>query len=118
MDPHTSRQSPLDLWDLGIIVTASDFETLEERTPAFRKKLQEVGLDSSEPIATVIVVSSDDQIYSMIQSHPEVDFLVPTEFLKPDLKMNHLTRVISARHTLLAAKKSNPLQTRKCGLLR
>ncbi len=118
MDPHTTRQAPLDLWGLGVIVTASDFETLQERTPAFRKNLRNIGLDSSEPIGTAIVVSNDDEIYNMIQSHPEVDFLVPTNFLKLSLQSNHLKVVVSAKHTLLAARNFSPSPTRKCGLLR
>ena len=118
MDPHTTRQSPLDLWDLGIIVSASDFETLEERTPAFRKKLQDMGLDSPEPIGTVIVVSNEDEIDNMIQSHPDVDFLVPTKFVKPEFKINHLISVVSARHSLLAARNFTFPPKRKCGLMR
>ena len=118
MDPHTTRQSPLDLWDLGIIVSASDFETLEERTPAFRKKLQDMGLDSPEPIGTVIVVSNENEIDNMIQSHPEIDFLVPTNFLKPEINRNHLVSVVSAKHTLLAARNPKSPPRRKCGLMR
>ncbi len=118
MDPHTMRQSPLDLWELGIIISASDFETLEERTPAFRKKLHDMGLDSPEPIGTVIVVSSEAEIDNMIQSHPDVDYLVPSKFLKPDHKRNHLVSIVSAKHSLLAARNPNPPPKRKCGLLR
>lgn len=118
MDPAIARKSPLDFWNLGVIVSASDFGNLEEKLPGYQKKLKDMGLDSVEAVGTVIAVTHDDQIIELIQSRPDIDFLVPTNWLNPGQKFKHLRREVSAKHTLLSAHEIDVRSFSNCGMLR
>lgn len=81
LDPHASIHAPLDLPYLGISVTAEEFARLPELQPIFAQRLHEWGLDSGNPIATVILARDDNQIQALIAAHPEDDFFAPTRFI-------------------------------------
>ena len=118
MDPAIARKSPLDFWNLGVIVSASDFGNLGEKLPGYQKNLKAMGLDSVEAVGTVIAVTHDDQIIKLIQSRPDIDFLVPTNWLNPELKFEHTRRRVSAKHTLLSSHAMDVRSFSNCGLLR
>jgi hypothetical protein len=78
LDPATSRiKLPLDFEYLGITVSASDFARLDQLRPVFAQRLHEWNLDSTEPIATVILVRTQQEIQELIASHPQADFYLP-----------------------------------------
>jgi Dolichyl-phosphate-mannose-protein mannosyltransferase len=70
--------SLLDLAGMGISMTASDFDRLEDRKPAFRQKLREWGVHSDEAIGSLIVAANDHELMNLVRSHPLSDFLFPT----------------------------------------
>lgn len=85
LDPSPERRKyPLDFEYLGITVTAPEFEKLTELRPVFARRLREWNMDSSEPMATVILAKSADEIAGLIHSHPDADFYVPPEWASGD----------------------------------
>jgi hypothetical protein len=77
-DPQgiTVRYAPYFV-DLGITVNSAVFADLPGWEPVFRQRLRAWGLDSSEPIATAIVASTDADLAGIVQSHPDSDFYLP-----------------------------------------
>ena len=62
---------------MGIVVTAAQFDELEKWTPVFRQRLREWGLDSDAPIGTLIVAESPGDFAAMVRAHAGSDFLFP-----------------------------------------
>jgi 4-amino-4-deoxy-L-arabinose transferase-like glycosyltransferase len=75
-DNLTARYAPYYV-DLGITVQTAVFDDLDRWAPIFRARLRAWGLDSDDPIATVIVARNDAEVASMVHSHPETDFYLP-----------------------------------------
>jgi hypothetical protein len=73
-------QGPLDLHELGIVVTGEEFARLPQLEGTWSARLREWGLDSSEPIATSIVPKSREEVVSLIATHPGTDFLLPESY--------------------------------------
>jgi len=67
----------MDFRSMGIAVTVSQFNHLDRWEPAFRDRLRQWGLDSSAPIATLILAASQSELAEVIRAHPASDFLVP-----------------------------------------
>lgn len=65
---------------LGITVTAAQFDEMGRWEPIFREHLREWGLNSAEPIATAIVANSDADVAKIVVSHPDADFYLPSRF--------------------------------------
>jgi len=51
-----------------------------EWEPVFRQRLREWGLDSGEPIGTLILAGSPEELAWMIRTHPASDFLLPQPY--------------------------------------
>jgi 4-amino-4-deoxy-L-arabinose transferase-like glycosyltransferase len=78
LDPSTERRKyALDFEYLGVTVTASDFERLPELRPQFKQRLFEWGLQTGDPVATVILAQNQEQIDAIVRDHPNVDFILP-----------------------------------------
>lgn len=81
LDPRTERRKfPLDFDELGIVMTASQFARFDELRPHYAARLREWNLNSDEALATTILARSEAEIASLIASHPETDFYVPSIF--------------------------------------
>ena len=65
---------------MGIILTAGQYGDLRRWEAVFRERLRGWGLDSSEPIGTVVLASAPAELAGMVAAHPETDFLVPERF--------------------------------------
>jgi hypothetical protein len=65
---------------LGIILTAAQFDGLAPWEPVFRQRLREWRLDSGEPIGTLILAGSPEELAGMIRAHPASDFLLPQQY--------------------------------------
>jgi hypothetical protein len=72
---------PLDFEYLGITVTAAEFAKLDVRK--YAPRLREFDLDSTAPVATVILARSAEEVGSLIDANPSRDFFVPPEFASP-----------------------------------
>jgi hypothetical protein len=66
--------------ELGITVTAAQFDQMPQLEPGFRDRLRDWGLDSNVPIATAVVAESDADIAGLIATHPTMDFYLPARF--------------------------------------
>ena len=66
--------------DLGITLTALQFNDLARWEPVFRQRLREWGLDSAEPIGTLIAAATPEELGQLIRLHPASDFLVPNRY--------------------------------------
>ena len=85
LDPSTQRRRyALDFEELGITMSSADFARLGEIKPAFEQRLRDWGLDRGDPIATVILAPSVDQIGEIIRGHPDADFLLPAAWATQD----------------------------------
>jgi Dolichyl-phosphate-mannose-protein mannosyltransferase len=92
--------------ELGITVTAAQFDDMERWEPVFRKRLREWGLNSGEPIATAVVAESDAEVAKIVAAHSTADFYLPARFrstLEGAVKGTHeLVAVSDTRFFLLA----------------
>ncbi|HLJ14216.1 MAG TPA: glycosyltransferase family 39 protein [Bryobacteraceae bacterium] len=75
------RHYAIDFEYLGITVTAPEFNELASGwRDVYRQRLHEWGLNSEEPIATVILARTPDEVEEMIAAHPESDYSLPEEW--------------------------------------
>jgi hypothetical protein len=76
----TGGQYGMSFSDMGIILTAAQFDGLAQWEPVFRQRLREWGLDSGEPIGTLILAGSPEELARTIGAHPGSDFLLPQQY--------------------------------------
>ena len=91
---------------MGITLTAAQFNDLPRLEPAFRERLREWGLDSAEPIGTLILAASEEDLEGMIRAHPESDFLIPSR-LRPAAGNAHEVVELPG-HVLLLSRTAVP----------
>jgi len=92
--------------DLGITVTAAEFDDLAPLKPQFRARLREWGVDSDEPIATSVVADSEADIPKIVAAHPEADYYLPARFLASfDAAKFDVVRTSDAHLFLLSHEK-------------
>jgi hypothetical protein len=65
---------------MGIVLTAAEFDDPARWTPVFRQRLREWGIETEEPIGTLIAPASPEELAQIIRSHPDSDFLVPARY--------------------------------------
>jgi hypothetical protein len=70
----------MDFSSMGIILDAQQFADLDHWTPVFRQRLRAWGLDSSEPIGTVVFKQSMEEVALLIRARPDNDFLLPERY--------------------------------------
>jgi hypothetical protein len=70
----------LDFGSMGISVTADQLNHLSDWTLRFRRALHEWGIDSDEPIASLIVASTPQQVAELVRAHPSNDFLLTRRY--------------------------------------
>lgn len=99
---------PFDV--LGITLTAAQFNDLPRREPEFRRHLREWGLDSAEPIGTVIMAATPAELEEVIRAHPASDFLVPNVF-REAVGETPQVRVDVAGHFFLLAREGQTGRT-------
>jgi hypothetical protein len=73
-------QYGMNFGDMGIVLTAAHFDAFDQFEPVFRQRLREWGLDSGEPIGTLILAGSPEELARMIRTHPASDFLLPQQY--------------------------------------
>ena len=65
---------------MGIVLTAAEFDDRARWTPVFRQRLREGGIETEEPIGTLIAPASPEELAQVIRAHPDSDFLVPARY--------------------------------------
>lgn len=71
------RRYGLDFRYLGIALSEDEFRKRAQLEPEFRRRLAEWGLDSSEPIGTVILARTAGEAAALVAAEPGSDFVVP-----------------------------------------
>jgi hypothetical protein len=104
LDPRTERpQAPLDFEWLGITVTTTQFAQMNGLMPVFAERLRAFDLDSTEPVASVILASDEREISTLLTAHPGIDFYIPLRWAPLDQGV-HETRPATATRVLLLAR--------------
>jgi hypothetical protein len=93
--------------DMGIEVTAGQFDGLAAWLPVFGQRLHAWGLDSTQPVATVIQASSPGELADVIRAHPGSDFLAPDCF-RDTADTAHVLVEAFPGHFLLLSRKTQP----------
>ncbi|HYW48206.1 MAG TPA: glycosyltransferase family 39 protein [Bryobacteraceae bacterium] len=102
--PAGQAGMPFD--SMGITLTAAQFNDLPRLEPVFRERLREWGLDSAEPIGTLILAASQEDLEGMIRAHPGSDFLIPSK-LRPAARSTHEVVELPG-HVLLLSRTAVP----------
>ncbi len=92
---------------MGIVVTAAQFDDLDKWRPVFRQRLRQWGLDSGDPIATLILAETPTDFAAMVRTHPDSDFLFPDR-LRATVGASAAHVLVDAEpaHFLLLSRKS------------
>ena len=65
---------------LGIVLTTSQFLRLPDLLGGYRQILREWGLRSTEPVGSMIVMSTSLELADIVRSRPASDFYLPSEW--------------------------------------
>jgi hypothetical protein len=96
---------------MGIILTAAQFDSLDQWEPVFRQRLREWGLDSGEPIGTLILAGSPEELARTIRAHPSSDFLLPERYraaVEQAAQAGHQLIEASEGHVFLLSREARP----------
>ena len=98
--------------EMGITISADQFNHIIQWEPVFRDKLREWDLDSGEPIGTLILASSADELVQLIQAHSASDFYMPQRYrtaVEPAAKATH-ELLDAGGHVFLLSRESHRRQ--------
>jgi hypothetical protein len=105
-NPVSSGPYAMDFTGMGIIVNGDRFNHLEQWMPAFRRRLGEWGLHSTQPVATLILISSPEELAEVVRQHPMSDFLIPDRY-RNAIDASHGAVSMSPNHWLLLGRESS-----------
>ena len=74
--------------------------------PAYRQRLKEWGLESDEPVGTVIFAATPEDVAAIIASHPESDFFLPRRHPAAVSSDTHDAITVSPDYVLLLSQHS------------
>jgi hypothetical protein len=95
----------------GIVLTAAQFDGLAQWEPVFRQRLREWGLDSGEPIGTLILAGSPEELAGMIRAHPASDFLLSQQYraaVELAAQPTHALAEAPGGHFFLLSREARP----------
>ncbi len=96
------RRYALDFEYLGVTMSASDFARLPEVRPQFEQRLRDWGLRGGDPIATVILAQTLEQIQMLVRGHPGADFLLPVDWAAQDAGVHEVLSIGNGKELLLS----------------
>jgi hypothetical protein len=96
---------------MGISLDARQFDDLAQWEPLFRRHLREWGRNSGEPIGTLVLVRSLDELADVVRAHPASDFFLPVEYRASLESAAHETVAASAEYFLLLSRQPRARQT-------
>jgi hypothetical protein len=105
---HFASQGPryaLPFEQMGIVTTVEEFLNLPKLEPQFRDYLREWGIDSSQPIATLIVAHGPEELGALVLARPESDFVIPARLQSAVALAPHAVAPAGTDHFLLIARK-------------
>ena len=121
MDPNESmaKLEPHLRW-LGIMLSVDEFVRVDQDTPLYRSRLASWGLRDPKPIGTAVFAHNAEEMRRAVASRPHSDFLLPAQFIPPDVFATHDVRFASEQRVFLIAKEptGEPFAGRRwsCGL--
>ncbi len=95
---------------MGIVLTAAQFDNLPALEPMFRDRLRQWGLNSSEPLGTLIAAATPGELAGIIRSHPSSDFLLPDRYraaVEAAARASHEV-IEQSGHLILLSRASSP----------
>jgi hypothetical protein len=98
----------LDFPSMGIILNARQFVDLPRGMPGFRRQLHEWGLESVEPVGTVVFVRSAEEVPLIVGTHPDSDFLLPERYRAAVVEATHQAVTVSPDYLLLLSRHTLP----------
>lgn len=80
----------LDFRHLGIVVTLEEWKDLKARLPLYQQRLREWGLDSAEPVASVILLRDATELPELLKASPHSDLLLRQRTSSPSHELREL----------------------------
>lgn len=78
--PPASGAYGMDFAYMGVVLDSSQYNDLDRLMPTFRQHLREWGVDSSEPVGTMIIGAGVSDLARTILAHPSTDFFLPDPY--------------------------------------
>jgi hypothetical protein len=78
--PPVSGSYGMDFAYMGIVLDSAQYDDLGRWTPMFRQHLREWGMDSTEPVGTLIVGATVKDLERTLLAHPSADFFMPDSY--------------------------------------
>ena len=91
--------------EMGIAVSVPQFNHLAGLEPQFRGRLRQWGMDTADPIASLILVRDADELEALAVSHPETDFLIPERYHDAIRLAPHSTAPAGSDYFFLIARR-------------
>jgi len=98
----------MDFASMGIILNARQFDELPAGSAEFRRQLRQWGLDSSEPVGTVVFAASPEEVAAIVAAHPESDFFFPAGHRAAASSATHEAVTVSPDYVLLLSRHALP----------
>jgi hypothetical protein len=95
---------------MGIIISAAQFDDYGRWAPVFRERLRSWGLDSPAPIGTLIEAGTPEELGRVVAAHPDSDFLVPDRYRGAVVSPSHVMVEAPPGHFFLLARQSRSRQ--------
>ena len=81
LDPSNAVQQSVPYYvPLGITLTAQQFISLPALLPEFMARLHMWGLDSEEPVGSVVTVAKPSEVADIVRSRRDTDFYLPSSW--------------------------------------
>ncbi|HEY1339260.1 MAG TPA: glycosyltransferase family 39 protein [Bryobacteraceae bacterium] len=106
--PPADTRYGMKFREMGIILSSDEFNYLERARPMFRDRLREWGLDSDQPIGTLVMAPSMSDLAAMVRAHPADDFVLPDSYGPSVLPDAAHEREDAAGYFFLLSKVAKP----------
>jgi hypothetical protein len=103
--PAENARYGMPFHEMGIVLTASEFNDLPRLESGFRDKLRQWGLDSAAAIGTLILAKNPDDFAAIVHAHPATDFLFPARYRQTVPPGDHLAVDAPPAHFFLLSRE-------------
>jgi len=95
---------------LGIVLTAAQFTNLPALLPGFENSLRQWGLDSTEPVGSLILLRTPSEVAVIVRARPGSDFYLPADWVAAISGVPQTHEVVrsSAGRVFLLSRSSHP----------
>jgi len=102
MAPHYAQ--------LGIVLSAAQFIALPALLPEFEKSLRQWGLDSPEPVGSMIMLQGPSEAATIVSARPGSDFYLPSGWEGPVAGVTQTHEIVrsAANRVFLLSRAAHP----------